>query len=192
MQPNIARETKKSDFLIDVERIRREAREGLDQGPVTSHYGVDRRLALKLLEGALATEWICVLRYSQHYHAAIGLHAEPVAKEFQEHAEEEREHASKLAERIKQLGGTPSLDPRHLVEAAHSQYVECDNLLDMIRENLVAERIAVASYQEMARFFGEGDPTSRKLIEDILANEEEHADDMADLIKAIDPEAKLD
>jgi bacterioferritin len=146
---------------------------------------------LELLHGALATEWICVLRYTQHYHAAQGLHAEPVAAEFKEHAEQEREHALRLAERIKQLGGQPSLDPIAMARHAHSEYRECDNLLDMIRENLVAERIAVAAYQEMVRFFGNDDPTSRKLVEEILATEEEHADEMADLLKAIDPEAKL-
>ena len=192
MQAKIARESNESPVLLDIERSRLEARESIDDGAVTSHYGADRQLALKLLGGALATEWICVLRYTQHYHAAIGLHAEPVAAEFREHAAQEQDHAMKLAERIKQLGGTPSLDPRKLLENSHADYVECDNLLAMIRENLVAERIAVASYQEMVRFFGNDDPTSRKLIEEILAMEEEHADDMADLLKAIDPEAKLE
>ena len=191
MHTNIARESKNSPFLMDVERLRREARQSLERGAVTSHYGVDRKVALDVLHGALATEWICVLRYTQHYHAAEGLHAEPVAKEFKEHAKQELEHALQLAERIKQLGGNPSLDPTHLVEKAHSEYRECDNLLDMIRENLVAERIAVAAYQEMARFFGEGDPTSRKLVEEILATEDEHAYELADLLKAVDPETKL-
>jgi len=145
-----------------------------------------------LLDGALATEWICVLRYTQHSLAAAGLHAEPVAAEFREHAAEEQGHAMALAERIKQLGGNPSLNPKTLVEKSHADYKECDNLLDMIRENLVAERIAVSAYTEMVRYFGNDDPTSRQLIEGILAVEEEHADDMADLLKAIDPEAKLD
>jgi bacterioferritin len=180
-----------SEFTMDVERIRKEARRSLDQGAVTPHYKADRVAVLKLLDAALATEWLCVLRYKQHAHAAAGIDAEAVADEFAEHAREELEHADLLATRIKQLGGTPHLDPVSLVDRAHSQYVECDSLADMIKENLVAERIAIESYTEMVRFVGDGDPTTRRMLEQILEKEEEHADELADLLRAFDARQKL-
>jgi bacterioferritin len=180
-----------SEFLIDIERLRREARQRTDEGAVTPHYKADRGEVLKMLDAALATEWICVLRYTQHALAARGIHAEAVAAEFTEHASQEQEHAMQLAERIKQLGGTPSLDPTTLAGRSHSEYRECDTLLDMIKENLIAERIAIESYTEMIRYLGDRDVTSRRVLEHILAVEEEHADDMADLLSALDVHDKL-
>jgi bacterioferritin len=180
-----------SEFLIDIERLRREARQQTDEGAVTTHYKADRAQVLKMLDAALATEWICVLRYTQHALAARGIHAEAVADEFSEHAREEQEHAHMLSERIKQLGGTPSLDPRTLAGRSHSEYKECDTLVDMIKENLIAERIAIESYTEMIKYLGEADITSRRVLEEILAKEEEHADEMADLLAALDVHDKL-
>ena len=169
-------------FLSDIETLRKRAREHIAQGAVTPGYHADRRVVLKLLNEALATEIICTLRYKRHYYMAQGIHAESVAAEFLEHANEEQQHADQIAERITQLGGEPDFSPDGLATRSHAEYVEGDTLEDMIREDLVAERIAIDSYREMAEYFGMNDITSRRLIEEILAKEEEHADDLANLL----------
>lgn len=158
----------------------------MEHGAITHGYGVDRDTAVRLLNEALATEIVCTLRYKQHYYAATSIHSESVKKEFLAHSKEEQEHADQIAERITQLGGTPNMDPKGMLTRSHSEYVESDSLVDMIKENLVAERVAIESYSEMIRFFGDGDPTSRRLMEEILAKEEEHANDMADLLRRVD------
>lgn len=172
-------------FLTDVATLRARAREHIDEGAVTSDYGLDRTQVCNVLNTALATEIVCVLRYKRHYFMAQGLAAESVKGEFLEHANEEQAHADEIAERIVQLGGEPDLDPKGLATKAHSEYVEGETLRDMIREDLVAERIAIESYREIIRWLGDGDPTTRKLLEDILAKEEEHADDMASLLSGM-------
>jgi bacterioferritin len=170
-------------FLSDIETLRKRAREHIAQGAITPGYHADRDVVVKLLNEALATEIICVLRYKRHYYMAQGIHAEGVAAEFQEHAGEEQEHADRIAERITQLGGAPDFSPEGLATRSHSEYVEGDSLEDMIKEDLVAERIAIDSYREMVEYLGTNDITSRRLMEDILAKEEEHADDLARLLE---------
>ena len=177
----------KGTFVSDVQEIRRRAREHVEKGAVTDGYRADRDTVIKLLNEALATEIVCVLRYKRHYYMASGIHAEPVAEEFQRHAAEEQAHADEIAERITQLGGEPNLHPEGLLSRSHSEYVEGDTLTDMIREDLIAERIAIDSYAEMIRYIGDGDPTTRRMLEGILAKEEEHADDMAKLLSTLDP-----
>jgi bacterioferritin len=177
----------KGAFLTDVKEIRRRARQHVEQGAVTEGYKADRDTVVKLLNEALATEIVCVLRYKRHFFMAKGIHAEPVAKEFQQHATDEQGHADEIAERITQLGGAPNLNPEGLLTRSHAEYVEGDSLADMIREDLIAERIAIDTYGEMARYFGENDPTSRRMIEGILAKEEEHANDLADMLATFDP-----
>ena len=172
-------------FLTDVTTLRARAREHIDQGAVTSDYGLDRTQVCDVLNAALATEIVCVLRYKRHYFMAQGLAAESVKAEFLEHANEEQAHADEIAERIVQLGGEPDLDPQGLASKAHSEYVEGDGLRDMIREDLVAERIAIESYREIILWLGNGDPTTRKMMEEILAKEEEHADDMSSLLAGL-------
>src|SRR5437868_8366018 len=170
-------------FLSDIQTLRKRAREHIAQGAVTPGYHADREVVLKLLNEALATEVICTLRYRRHYYMAKGIHAESVAAEFLEHAQEEQQHADQIAERITQLGGAPDFSPEGLATRSHAEYVEGDSLEDMIREDLVAERIAIDSYREMISYLGEEDPTSRRLMEEILAKEEEHADDLANLLE---------
>ncbi|MBN3755855.1 bacterioferritin [Paraburkholderia sp. Tr-20389] len=172
----------KGEFVMDLERIRQQARKDMDEGPVTSTYGADRDTVLKLLNGALATELVCTLRYKRHYFMAKGINSEAVAQEFLEHANEEQGHADTLAARIVQLGGEPDFAPNSLTARSHSEYKEGNGLTDMIRENLIAERIAIDTYREIIRYLGDGDVTTRRLFEEILAVEEEHADDMADLL----------
>jgi bacterioferritin len=167
---------------MDLERIRAQARMDMDEGPVTQSYGADRDTVLKLLNGALATELVCTLRYKRHYFMAKGINSEAVAQEFLEHANEEQGHADTLAARIVQLGGEPDFAPDSLTARSHSEYKEGTGLTDMIRENLIAERIAIDTYREIIRYLGDGDVTTRRLFEEILAVEEEHADDMADLL----------
>ena len=175
-------------FLSDIQEIRNRARQKIEDGPVTQDYGLDKEKAIGILNEALATEIVCVLRYRFHYYMATGIHSTAVADEFAEHAAEEQQHAEQIAERIKQLGGKPDLNPATLVQRSHSEYKEGTSLIDMIREDLVAERIAIESYREMIQFFGDEDPTSRVLMEEILAKEEEHADDLADLLFAMGPD----
>jgi len=177
-----------SDFVTDVRELRRRAREHMERGAVTESYAVDLPTLLKVLNEALATELVCVLRYKNHYHMARGIHADPVKREFAEHAAEEQEHADRIAGRIVQLGGSPEFRPSLLESRSHSEYVPGDgSLLDMIREDLVAERIAVESYTEIIRFLGTNDPTTRRMLEEILAAEETHADELSELLAAIDP-----
>jgi len=183
---------KATPFLTDIKELQRRAREHVERGAVTPAYRGDVQTAIKLLNEALATEIVCVLRYRRHYFMAAGIHSQAVADEFLEHANEEQEHGDKISERIRQLGGAPDFNPQGLLTRSHSQYVEGASLIDMIKENLIAERIAIESYTEMARFFGENDPTSRRLMESVLAQEEEHADDMATLLESLDPREPTD
>jgi bacterioferritin len=173
------------EFKADIQRIRREAREHLEQGPITDAYGADRERVLDVLNTVLATELVCVLRYKRHYYMATGLNAGPVAAEFLQHANDEQGHADQVATRITQLDGEPNFNPDGLAARSHADYVEGDTLLDMVREDLVAERIAIASYQEIARWLGDDDATTRNLIEAILAVEEEHANDLKDILQEI-------
>jgi bacterioferritin len=172
-----------TDFLTDVETLRKQAREEMERGPVTAAYKADVDRVIEVLNTAMATEIVCTLRYRQHHFAAKGIEAEAVAAEFLVHANEEQEHADRLAERIAQLGGTPNLDPDTLTDRSHSQYATSTDLTEMIRENLVAERIAIASYTEIIGWLGDGDPTTRRVFEDILSVEEEHADDMLNFLE---------
>jgi bacterioferritin len=185
--PETQDRTGKSEFLSDVKELRRRARQHLDAGAVTPGYAADRDTVLKLLNTALATEIICVLRYRRHYFTASGIHAQAVAEEFLEHAQEEQAHADQLAQRIIQLGGAPDFNPDGLSARAHSEYVEVDDLAAMIEENLVAERIAIESYTEMVHYIGDTDPTTRRIAEEILAKEEEHADELLTLIEGMGP-----
>jgi bacterioferritin len=175
----------KKPFLSDVKTLRERARKHIEQGAVTPGYGADRDTVVKLLNDALATELICILRYKRHYFMAEGLHADPVAAEFLQHANEEQQHADEIAARIVQLGGEPNFSPEGLASRSHAEYVEGDGLLDMIKEDLIAERIAIDSYGEMIRYLGNDDPTTRRMLEGILAMEEEHADDLASLLEGM-------
>ena len=178
-----AKQSAKQPFLTDVKTLRERARQHIAGGAVTDGYGGDTETAVKILNTALATEIICVLRYKRHYFMARGIHSGPVAAEFLEHAGEEQEHADRIAERIVQLGGEPDFAPDGLSSRSHSEYVEGNSLVDMIKEDLVAERIAIDSYREMIRYFDPFDSTTRKMLEEIEATEEEHADDLADLLQ---------
>ena len=171
--------------LTDTRTLRERARRHIQEGAVTEGYHADREEVLRLLNEALATELVCNLRYRRHFFMAMGVNSEAVRQEFREHADQEEQHADMLAERIVQLGGHPDFDPEGLAERSHAEYVEGDTLESMIRENLVAERIAIDSYREMIQYFGEKDPTSRRLLETILATEEEHAEDLVSLLKDI-------
>lgn len=169
-------------FLTDIKTLRERARKHIENGAVTEGYTADRDTVVKLLNEALATELVCVLRYKRHYFMANGIHADSVAAEFLEHANDEQGHADQIAARIVQLGGAPNFNPEGLLTRSHAEYVEGETLTDMIKEDLVAERIAIDSYREMVRYFGNDDPTSRRMIEGILAVEEEHADDLVSLL----------
>src|SRR6266478_2473424 len=173
------------EFLTDVKTLRARARAHADEGPITEAYGADRERVIAVLNEALATEIVCVLRYKRHYYMATGIHANAVAQEFLEHAGEEQGHADRIAERITQLDGEPDLNPIGLVTRSHSEYVVGEGLVDMIKEDLVAERIAIDSYAEMIRYIGEDDLTTHRMLEGILATEEEHADDLRTLIQAL-------
>jgi len=172
-------------FLSDIQTLRKRAREHIAQGAVTPGYNADRSVVLRLLNEALATEIICVLRYKRHYFMAQGIHAEGVAAEFLEHANDEQQHADQIAARITQLGGEPDFSPDGLATRSHAEYVEGDTLEDMIKEDLIAERIAIDSYREMITYLAEADSTSRRMLEEILAKEEEHADDLANLLAGL-------
>jgi bacterioferritin len=179
-----------SEFLTDVKEIRRRARQNIDKGAVTSGYRADVKQVVAVLNEVLATEIVCVLRYKRHYFTASGIHAQAVAAEFLQHANEEQGHADSVAQRIVQLGGSPNLNPEGLATRSHSQYDEKASLVDMIREDLVAERIAIETYSEIVRWLGTDDPTSRSLIEGILKVEEEHADDLKTLLETLKPRKK--
>ncbi|HUH39145.1 MAG TPA: ferritin-like domain-containing protein [Spongiibacteraceae bacterium] len=180
----------KQSFLSDIKTLRARARKHIERGAVTEGYSADRETVLKLLNEALATELVCVLRYKRHYYMAEGVQARDAAAEFLEHATQEQEHADQIAERICQLGGAPDFSPKGLESRSHSEYVAGDNLREMIVEDLVAERIAIDSYREMIAYIGDKDPTTRRMLEEILAVEEEHADDMAELLHGVDEERK--
>jgi bacterioferritin len=175
-------------FVKDVQEIRQRAINKMEDGAVTQSYKGDVNKTVEILNEALATEIVCVLRYMHHYFMATGVHAKSVAGEFKEHADAEREHADMLAERIQQLGGKPDFNPKGLLERSVSQYVEGETLADMIREDLIAERVVIEVYQEMIRYFGDNDPTTRVIIEQLLKDEEEHASDLADLLYITNPE----
>jgi len=174
--------------IKQIQEIRDRARQQITEGAVTGDYQLDRKQVISILNEALATELVCVLRYKFHYFMASGIHSQSVKEEFLEHANEEQEHADRLAERIKQLGGKPEMNPSILTSRSHSEYKEGTSLTDMIREDLIAERIAIESYRDIIQFLGDKDPTSKRLMEQILAKEEEHADDMADLLFAVQPD----
>ncbi|MFZ1817555.1 MAG: ferritin-like domain-containing protein [Nitrospira sp.] len=170
-------------IIKDVQTIRDRARQHIEEGAMTFDYKADRETVIKLLNEALATEIVCVLRYRRHYFTAEGMNAESVKSEFLAHAGEEQAHADQLAERIVQLGGEPNLSPEGLADRSHSEYIEGENLEDMIKEDLVAERIAIESYRDVIAFVGSDDPTTRRLLEEILMKEEEHAEDLVSLLK---------
>ncbi len=172
-------------FLTDIQTLRERARKHIENGAVTEGYTADRETAVKILNEALATEIVCVLRYKRHYFMASGIHAEGVAAEFLEHANDEQGHADQIAQRIVQLQGEPNFNPEGLLMRSHAEYVEGTTLTDMIKEDLVAERIAIDSYREMITYFGNDDPTSRRMLEGILAVEEEHADDLVNLLEKV-------
>jgi bacterioferritin len=172
-----------AEFLTDIETIRARARAQVEKGPITDAYTADRERVIEVLNEALATEIVCVLRYKRHYYMASGIDSGAAASEFLQHATEEQLHADQLAARITQLQGQPNFNPDGLTSRSHSEYVEGDSLVDMLREDLVAERVAIASYQEIIRWLGDNDPTTRILLEGILATEEEHADDLLNLLQ---------
>src|SRR5438132_10516948 len=172
----------KGTVVTDVQEIRRRAREHVEKGAVTEGYKADRETVIKVLNEALATEIVCVLRYRRHYFMATGINADSVAAEFLQHSNDEQGHADKIAQRIVQLGGEPNLNPEGLLTRSHAEYVEGATLTDMIKEDLVAERIAIDSYRDIIQYLGNDDPTSRRLMETILAVEEEHADDLVNLL----------
>ncbi len=169
-------------FLSDVKTLRERARRHIEQGAVTEGYKADRETVIKICNDALATEIVCVLRYKRHYFMADGINADSVAAEFAEHAAEEQAHADQIAERIVQLGGEPNFSPDGLSSRSHSEYVEGESLVEMIKEDLVAERIAIDSYKEIIAYLGDKDPTTKRMFEHILAVEEEHADDLVSLL----------
>ena len=170
-------------FLTDIKTLRERARKHIENGAVTEGYSADRETAIKLLNEALATEIVCVLRYRRHHFMAAGINAESVAAEFLQHAIEEQGHADQIAQRIVQLKGEPNFNPEGLLMRSHAEYIEGTSLTEMIKEDLVAERIAIDSYRDMITFFGNDDPTSRRMMEGILAVEEEHADDLVNLLE---------
>lgn len=172
-------------FLSDIKTLRARARKHIEEGAVTEHYEADKTTVCKILNEALATEIVCVLRYRRHHFMAKGVLAQPIKAEFLEHANEEQEHADRIAERIVQLGGEPNFNPEGLATRSHAEYVEGETLVDMIKEDLVAERIAIESYSEIVEFLGAKDPTTRRMMEWILAKEEEHADELNDLLAGL-------
>jgi len=174
------------EFLSDIKTIRARARKHIEKGAVTEGYRADRDTVVRLLNEALATEIVCVLRYKRHYFMANGINATAVAQEFLQHANEEQGHADEIAARVVQLGGEPNFSPEGLLTRSHAEYVEGESLVGMIKEDLVAERIAIDSYGEMIRYLGNDDPTSRRMLEGILAMEEEHAEDLASLLATMD------
>ncbi|MHB1951097.1 MAG: ferritin-like domain-containing protein [Acidiferrobacteraceae bacterium] len=172
-------------FLTDIKTLRERARRHIEQGAVTPGYKGDRETVVKLLNEALATEIVCVLRYKRHFYMAAGLNAEGAAAEFLQHANEEQQHADQIAQRIVQLGGEPDFSPGSLTSRSHSEYIEGGSLIEMIEEDLVAERIAIDSYREVIVYLGDNDPTTRRMMEGILAMEEEHADDLVSLLQEL-------
>ncbi len=176
---------KTKPFISDIENIRKRARKDIDKGAMTAGYSADRETVVKLLNQALATELVCVLRYKYHYYMASGINSQSIKAEFLQHANEEQGHADLLAERITQLEGKPNLSPEGMLSRSHADYVEGEDIVDMIKEDLVAERIAIDSYREMITYVGTDDPTTRRMLEGILAMEEEHAEDMNTLLEQL-------
>ncbi len=176
---------KTKPFVSDIDNIRKRARKDIENGAMTAGYSADRATVVDLLNQALATELVCVLRYKYHYYMASGIHSQAIKAEFLQHANEEQGHADLIAERITQLEGKPNLSPVGLLDRSHADYVEGDDLVDMIKEDLVAERIAIDSYREMIHYVGTDDPTTRRVLEGILAMEEEHAEDMNTLLEQL-------
>jgi bacterioferritin len=172
-----------SEFLSNLKEIKARARKEMEKGAVTDNYKADLKAVIKVLNQVLATEMVCVLRYKRHYYMAAGINSEAVKAEFLQHANEEQQHADWVATRITQLNGEPDFNPEGLASRSHSEYTEGHNLVEMIREDLFAERIAIESYSEIVRWLGDKDPTSRRLIEEILKVEEEHAEDMKTLLQ---------
>ena len=175
------------EFLTDVKTLRERAREQIDRGPVTDAYGADLKRVIEVCNEALATELVCILRYKRHFFTAQGLGSGQVAAEFAQHAAEEQAHADRIAARITQLGGEPDFNPDTLTARSHAEYDASPGLLEMVREDLVAERIAIASYTEIISWLGDSDPTSRRMFESILEQEEEHADDLLTFLKKMEP-----
>jgi len=173
-------------FVSDIKAIRERARKHIEQGAVTEGYKANRETVINLLNDALATEIVCVLRYKRHYFMATGINAQGVAAEFLEHANEEQGHADQIAQRIVQLDGKPDFSPQDLLSRSHAEYVEGDTLAEMLKEDLIAERIAIESYRDMITYFGNDDPTTRRVMEEILAVEEKHADDLSTLLEDMD------
>ena len=169
-------------FLTDIKTLRERARKHIEQGAITEGYSADRETVIKVLNEALATEIVCVLRYRRHYFMASGINAEGVAAEFLQHSNDEQGHADQIAQRIVQLGGEPNFNPEGLLTRSHAEYIEGETLVDMITEDLVAERIAIDSYRDIIQYLGNDDPTTRRMMETILAVEEEHADDLVSLL----------
>jgi bacterioferritin len=180
-----------SPFVLDIQEIRRRAREHMDRGAVTSANQTDTKEVVRILNEALATEIVCVLRYKRHQYMAAGIHAKAIAEEFAEHAAEEQGHADLIAERITELDGEPNFDPKGLATRSHTEYVEGKTLTEMIREDLVAERVAIETYSEIIRYLANRDPTSRSMMERILAMEEEHAEDMKTLLEKVDSDDRV-
>jgi bacterioferritin len=174
-----------SPFVSDIQAIRERARKHIEDGAVTPSYGADKDVVIRLLNEALATEIVCTLRYRRHYYTAKGLTSGSVAQEFMEHALEEQAHADQIAERIVQLGGDPDFSPQGLATRSHAEYVEGNSLPEMIKEDLIAERIAIESYRDIIQYLGDKDPTTRRLMEEVLAKEEEHAEDLVSLIQEL-------
>ncbi|HKD67333.1 MAG TPA: ferritin-like domain-containing protein [Candidatus Binataceae bacterium] len=170
-------------FMADLKAIKERARKDMEQGAVTDNYQADRAAVVKVLNDVLATELVCVLRYRRHYYMAYGINSEAVKEEFLQHANQEQEHADWIATRITQLNGEPNFNPEGLASRSHSDYAEGRDLVSMMKEDLVAERIAIESYAEIVRWLGDKDPTTRRLMEDILKTEEEHAEDMKTLLQ---------
>jgi bacterioferritin len=171
--------------MTDIQTLRKRARQHIEEGAVTSGYAADRKTVIKMLNEALATELVCVLRYKRHYFMATGIHAAPVAAEFLAHASEEMRHADRIAGRIIQLRGEPNFSPDGMAMRSHAEYVEGETLKDMIKEDLIAERVAIESYREMVGYLAQQDPTTRRMIEEILASEEEHAEDLSSLLEGL-------
>jgi bacterioferritin len=182
---SMANNPAETPFLTDIQTLRERARKHIEQGAITAGYKADRETVVKLLNEALATELVCVLRYKRHYFMASGINADSVAQEFLQHANEESQHADQIAARIVQLKGEPNFSPDGMLTRSHAEYVEGECLIDMIKENLVAERIAIDSYREMINYLGNNDSTTRRMLEGILAVEEEHADDLVTLLEEL-------
>ena len=186
MNPTVLKDvSSKRPALSDIKTLRERARQHIEKGAVTSGYAADRESVIKMLNEALATELVCVLRYKRHYFMAAGIHAAPVAAEFLEHATEEMAHADLLAKRIVELRGQPDFSPDALMSRSHAEYIEGDSLKNMIKEDLIAERIAIESYREMIAYLGDQDPTTHRMLQGILASEEEHADDLSCLLEGM-------